>query len=131
MKKVIAVLLVAMVMLAGCGSKAEPITIDEVTGYWYDETEEGIYQFTEAGMMIVYAPMKSGDEILSWFPLPVGTFSCGEEVKLLLAVGSETSECVCEFSDDKNSLTFATNGNTVNAVRISSEEAAAMGIEVK
>ena len=125
MKKVIAVLLVAMVMLVGCGSKTEPITIDEVTGYWYDESGEGIYQFTEDGIMIVHCPMKQGDEILSWFPLPAGTFTCDKEVKLLLTTG----ECVCEFSDDKNSLTFTTDGNTVSAVRISNEEAAAMGIK--
>lgn len=131
MKKLILMMVMVMVVLMGCGNKPEPVTMDEVVGYWYDEAENAIYQFADSGFLIAYAAITSDGKAVGWFPIPAGTFSCGDEVKILYAVGGDTAEYVCEFSEDRNSFTFEADKNTVNAVRITAEEVKAMGVDIE
>lgn len=131
MKKLVGLLLAAVVLMVGCGSAPEPITMDEVAGYWYDAAEDGVYEFTADGMVIVHAAIKQDDVVISRFSLPVGTIVCGDEVKMMLAVGSETAEYVCEFSEDRNSVTFVSDAGTTSITRISKEEAAEKKVKVE
>lgn len=131
MKKFLVVLVMAVVFMVGCGSKAEPVTEAEVLGYWYtEETPETVLQITEGGMLIACAPMKwglEGQESVSLFSLPMGVIMYLEDEVTITMNGALSEDDKSEtisvtFSEDRNTMYFEKDGETSEMKRISEEE---------
>lgn len=123
MKKLILMAMVIMVLAAGCGNK---ITEADVMGYWMDENNN-LHKFGEDGVWYIY---------VGSYELAIGMVMCLDDEVAITMNGAYRDEGVsatatCEFSDDKKVLTYTVNGESATMKRVTTEQAAAMGVVVE
>lgn len=124
MRKFLAVLVMVVVFMVGCGSKAEPVTLGEVTGYWLDE-DNGIFEILESGSVVVHMAVTNNDgNSAGRWAMPMGSIVFGDEIVITFTTG----EMKCEFSEDRNAMTMKNEVEEWKFKRITIEEAKAMGV---